>query len=356
MPDWIWFLITVAAAVVGGILAIRMKIPLGGIIGALVFVVILNLWSDGHAVFYSPLKVAMQITIGAISGSRVGRDELKSMRRLVLPALIIYILYFLFAFLFGMLIYRCSSLDAITALLMACPGGASDIALIAEDFGANIAYTGILHVIRVIFCCVALPPVFLSIINKARDKNPEMQVENTQPGERGPAKRKESPLRILAMLAVSSVGGVIFKLLDIPSGAIIGALLISILYSCLLGKVLLPRWVRKFQLIATGAYVGATVTRPVLAGLSELTVPAVLLLVEIVVTTAVLSALVYRTKRLNLPTTLPACSPGGMAEMILLADEIGGDVSTVAVLQAFRIILVVTLFPSLLNLLMGFIT
>ena len=42
--------------------------------------------------------------------------------------------------------------------------------------------------------------------------------------------------------------------------------------------------------------------------------------------------------------------------MILLADEIGGDVSTVAVLQAFRIILVVTLFPSLLNLLMGFIT
>ena len=77
MPDWIWFLITVAAAVVGGILAIRMKIPLGGIIGALVFVVILNLWSDGHAVFYSPLKVAMQITIGAISGSRVGRDELK---------------------------------------------------------------------------------------------------------------------------------------------------------------------------------------------------------------------------------------------------------------------------------------
>ena len=113
---------------------------------------------------------------------------------------------------------------------------------------------------------------------------------------------------------------------------------------------------RKFQLIATGAYVGVTVTRPVLAGLSELTVPAVLLLVEIVVTTAVLSALVYRTKRLNLPTTLPACSPGGMAEMILLADEIGGDVSTVAVLQAFRIILVVTLFPSLLNLLMGFIT
>ncbi len=353
MQDWVWFLLTVAVAVLGGILAIKLKIPLGGIIGALLFVAALNLLSDGRAVFYHPVKVAMQITIGAISGSRVGRDELKNMKKLLLPAGIIYLLYFVFAFLFGTLIYKTSSLDAITALLMACPGGASDIALIAEDFGANVAYTGILHVIRVIFCCVVLPPVFLAVI---RRKEPAARKEQPKdaPVEHPPVQR-ESVGRILALLGVSAVGGVIFKLLSIPSGAIIGALLFSILYSCLFGKVTLPKWVRKFQLIATGAYVGATVTRPVVAGLGELALPILWLLLEIVVTTAVLSALVYRTRRLDLPTTLPSCSPGGMAEMILLADEIGGDVSTVAVVQAFRIVLVVTLFPSLLNLLLVFI-
>lgn len=377
MNEFGWFLITVAAAVLFGEMAARIKIPLGGIIGALFGVILLNVITRGHAVLYSPIKVIMQITIGAISGSRVGKEELKSMLRLAKPALIIYPMYFLLAFLFGLAIYRFSELDAITSMLMACPGGASDIALLAEDFGADAAYTGILHVVRVVFCCVALPPVFTYIIQK-KDKTAQKKGtaflerpsgalppvktiknaaaekghdEQTTHGLSGTEARK-APLKTAALLGFAAIGGILFKRLGIASGAIIGSLLFSIIFSCIWGKCRLPKWIRKFQLITTGAYVGSTVTLSVLAGISILAVPVALLILEIIVSVAAVSFLVYRTKTLDLPTIFPCCSPGGMAEMILLADEIGGDVSTVAVIQAFRIVFVVTLFPSLLSILL----
>lgn len=354
MPEFNWFLLTMIVAIICGILAGKMKIPLGGIIGALFGVILLNLITDGHAVVYSPVKIGMQITIGAISGSRVGIEELKRMKRLMLPAVIIYPGYFLFALGFGLFIYHFSDMDMITSLLMACPGGASDIALIAGDFGADVAYTGILHVMRVIFCCTLLPPIFTRIIRKDRKEKQVVLQKNEQKKETGAGREGKSLPHLAGLLAASCAGGLLFRYLGIASGAIIGALLFSILYSCLVGKCVLPKSVRWIQLIATGAYIGTTVTPDVIAGLQGLVIPVLILLLEIGVSTAVLSILVSRTKKMDLPTLLPCCSPGGMAEMILLADEIGGDVSSVAVIQAFRIVFVVTLFPTLLRLLTGF--
>jgi uncharacterized membrane protein AbrB (regulator of aidB expression) len=53
---------------------------------------------------------------------------------------------------------KTSELDLITALFACAPGGATDLALIAEEYGANTPKVSIIQTMRVIGVVVFYPP------------------------------------------------------------------------------------------------------------------------------------------------------------------------------------------------------
>jgi len=55
---------------------------------------------------------------------------------------------------------------------------------------------------------------------------------------------------------------------------------------------------------------------------------------------------------MDLGTSLLSSTPGGMSEMSLLANDMGFDFMKVSITHLARIIVVITIFPQLINLIL----
>ncbi len=347
MQDFIWFLVTVAVGVIGGYAAVKLKIPVGAIIGAMVAVILLNVISGDKAVFYPQVKMIIQLTVGTLSGSKVGRAEFTQLRKIILPALIIYPAMLVVNLIFGTVIYKASALDVFTSFYCISPGSISDIAIISVELGADEAAVGLIHAVRVLVCSILLPPLFVAALKRRQRRGVgEISVDSETAAEE---QVKKSPAATLALFAVSICGGLLFNSLGITGGAIIGSMLFSMAFTCLFGKCHIPKTLKKLQQMSTGIHVGAGVTVATVLSVKDLLVPIAILTVSIVVGTFATAYLVMKTKKLDYISALACCAPGGMTEILLITDELGGDTAKVGVIHAFRIFLVVALFPPVIN-------
>ena len=162
--------------------------------------------------------------------------------------------------------------------------------------------------------------------------------------------------RFLLTVAIAIVGGLVFFSLGIPAGAMIGSMLFVAVFGILSGKALFPTGFRPVIQIAVGCFLGARMTYDSLLSLKDLVVPSMIMLVGVVLASLVFGYAIHKITGLAVSTCLLACTPGGLGEMSLIAEELGCDAPKVAVMQTFRLMIVIMLFPTLLRILSGILT
>lgn len=346
MSTFPWFLLTLLVAYVFGTLAVRLKIPAGGMIGAMVGVALLNLFT-GQAYMYSPLRTAIQVCLGTMSGYRVGRGELRTMRKLIVPILFMLVICLILNVGFGVVILKTTSLDIGTALLSITPGGASDMVFIASDMGADTGMVGLLQSLRMIYCNGVLPIFFVAMIKRKSG--------NAAPGEpfgKGEGVRKElisrDSRKRIAMFLVSTCGGLLFKKLGVPGGTLVGALVFTVIFTCLFGKTEYPVPLRKYQQILSGAYIGTSITWATISGIPSMAFAVVVILVDIMVYVLLMSFILGRISDMDYGTRMLCSTPGGIGEASILSEELGMDTAVVAIMNTVRMIVVVATFPTII--------
>ena len=160
MDRLLWFFVTLLIAFVGGYIGKKLKFPAGLLVGAMVFVAVFNVLFD-KGEFYTTVRVMLQILSGALVGSRMGMNELKNMKSLVWSVVALIGSMMLLNISFALLIMLVSDLNAATALFATTPGGASDMGIIAPDFGGDAGIVAILQVSRLVliylFSSLVLP-------------------------------------------------------------------------------------------------------------------------------------------------------------------------------------------------------
>lgn len=357
MEQILWFLITMAVAFVCGAIAIRLKIPAGGMIGGMVGVAILNILF-GNAYMYSQVRFAVQICLGAMSGSRVGRKEVKAMKRLIVPIILMFCVCALLNILFGIAVVRTTALDISTALLSITPGGATDMVFVAADIGADTGMVGVMQSLRMIFSNCILTMIFVAMIEK---HNRALGIETVHP--HGKAARKEQAakkeeksapdmkywLRVAGMYLVAAVGGWIFKTLGVPGGTLVGAMIFTVIHNCVFGSVVYPTVIKKYQQVFTGAYIGVGITAETLALIPSVAIGMTLSIVDIMIYVLVMSLILRKTSDMDYGTSLLCSTPGGIGEVSILSEELQTDTATVALMNTARMILVVATFPVILQ-------
>lgn len=152
-------LLTVLAALCGGLIGRSLKIPAGTMLGALLFVVLMNVFTD-RAYVPGDFRPWIQMTSGALLGSGISRRDIKELKHLLVPGIIMLIGMLLFNLAFGYLMFRFSTLDLATCLLAMAPGGMTDMSLIAADLGGDMAVVTILHLVRLLVIYAVLPWIF----------------------------------------------------------------------------------------------------------------------------------------------------------------------------------------------------
>lgn len=160
-------------------------------------------------------------------------------------------------------------------------------------------------------------------------------------------------LRTLVLLAGGAAGGVLLTLLHVPAGAIVGAVIGSAAVNGTVPGRPLARPVRMSGLVVLGCIAGARLTPDSIRQLLLLVGPLVVGALLLLVLDVLLARLLSRRYGVDPVTALFACAPGGVSEVVVVAEQAGAQVDVVVAIHLVRVLFVVLVALPALVLLLG---
>ena len=159
--------------------------------------------------------------------------------------------------------------------------------------------------------------------------------------------------RFLAAIPLGIFGGWCFARLGLPLPWMLGPMTICTAAALLRAPIAAPAVVRPPMTMVIGVLLGAGFTPAIVAQLSSW-VPTLIGLTAFVVVCGVACVAYFRTVAgFDLTTAYFAGMPGGLIEMVIAAEERGGDARTVALIHSARILLIVFAMPFVVQTIQG---
>ena len=235
---------------------------------------------------------------------------------------------------------RIGGYDFYTAYYASMPGGLPEMIVLGEEAGANIRALSLAHATRVLVIVTILPIVF----------SYGWQIDLSNPP--GQSVMNSEPVQLILIIIIAVIGWRLAKWIGITGAAILGPLILAAIAT--LSGTLTTRppaefiWAAQY-FIATGIgvkYVGISfleLKRDVSAGLGFC------IILGFLTTSAILFAAWWELA----PTVdvILAVTPGGQAELLVLALVIGADVSFVVAHQLLRVFSVILGAPIIAKIL-----
>ena len=319
-----------------GFLFLKLKVPGGMLVGALLAVSILSVCTD-FAYMPSYVRVAAQITAGAFIACSVEKKDLKRLPHIIKPAAILLGGMLCLNLIMGFVIHKATDLDWITSFMCAVPGGMSDTPIIAADMGGNGGKVAVMQFSRLLAGIGLFPSLILTVTKNEKISQQEMQVRKMSDGS-----KKTSAFVLTAVVA--AVCGIIGKWSGVPVGALLFALIGVIALKLLFDKAYLPIWMKRAAQVLSGCYIGSSVTLQDVLELKEL-IPAVILLLLVI--GSIISGLCGMSRR----ESMLVATPAGASDMALISADLGVQSPDLIVLQVVRMLVVISVFPQIIHLL-----
>lgn len=269
------FFITILIAIVGGLLALRLRIPAGAFVGSMISVAAFNV-AFGYAYFPSQTKMVMQSISGAFIALNINRNNIKEIRYIFKPAIIMTTGMLLNNIIIGFAINHFTFIDLQTALFSATPGGLVDMALICSDYGANASYVALMQLARLVCVVLIFPPLMVYLSNRFEqnndhyiaisadyesvDTNASSQLLMNKQSNKYLGIEKESIKKLGITSFLALLGGIIRYYMGIPAGALVASMAVVSVYNVKTGKAFMPLKIRRAAQICSGAIIGMGVT------------------------------------------------------------------------------------------------
>lgn len=322
---------------VGGLLARRMRIPAGALIGSLLAAMVFNAIYPVIPIYPKDLRLGIQILSGMVIGTQFTQDDIKTLKTMVLPVIILVVMILSINVGFAYLMSRYTALSFMTSFFACAPGGVSDLALVAADFGASMEHVALLQLFRLISVIIIFPPMMRKMVPPS-DKVLKTEIMREE-------KDKPRALNYLISLGVAFTGGVVFVMSGIPAGAILGSIFAIALLNLATDKAVYPAPLKPLVQIFAGCYIGSKVTFQTLMQGKLLLLPALILLIELFVMAFLTAFVLYKVCHLNWSTAIFSATPGGITEMGLISEEMGLETPKIVLMHTFRILAVLGVLP-----------
>ncbi|WP_313731444.1 AbrB family transcriptional regulator [Cohnella nanjingensis] len=154
--------------------------------------------------------------------------------------------------------------------------------------------------------------------------------------------------RFLITLALSLAGAALFAAIRAPLPWLLGPM-VGAFAGARLPKPFKPLWPGVFRhtaMITIGYSLGLSFTATTLSEMGRQLPSMVLMTVLLLLLSALIAYLVSRLSGLSLPTVLMGSIPGGLSQMIILAEESKGvDLTIITFLQVSRLMMIIFCVP-----------
>lgn len=230
----------------------------------------------------------------------------------------------------GWFLMRTARLDATTALFASVPGGAAEMTILGERFGARSDRVVLAQALRVIMVVLVVPFAFTGLGLHGVDAY-------------RPARFAVDGAGLIALLCIAAVVGGALAKLRIPNAWMLGPLGVTVALT--LGGVSLsavPTWLSNAAQLLLGCALGSGFERESLRS-SPRFIGMVCVSVALAMLASALSAwCLALLGSVPVTTMVLAMAPGGMAEMCVTAKVLQLGVPLVTAAHVTRVIILVT--------------
>ena len=230
----------------------------------------------------------------------------------------------------GWFLTRSAGLDGTTALFASVPGGAAEMTILGERFGARPDRVVVAQALRVLIVVLVVPFGFTALGLHGADVY-------------RPAQYAVDGLGLAALLGAAAAGGAALASLRVPNAWMLGPLAVTAALT--LGEVSLsaiPTWLSNAAQLLLGCALGSSFERESLRT-SPRFIGLVFVSVGFAMAASALAAWgLASTGTVPIATMVLATAPGGMAEMCVTAKVLQLGVPLVTAAHVTRVIILVT--------------
>ncbi|WP_291637464.1 AbrB family transcriptional regulator [Clostridium sp.] len=344
-------IITVLVGFIGGIIAFKLKVPAGAMIGSMLLVAAYSIIT-GNAYLPQDARVITQIAAGAFIGSGIKKKDVSGLGKMMKPAVLMLTLMITLDLLMGYIMYKATGISLVTCLFASAPGGIVDMSLISQDLGAESSKVAILQLVRLMSVMLLFPTMMKFIAN--RYDGPKKGDNNCiSESTKEHMSQKQKRINLMITICVALVAGFIGYITKIPAGAMTFAMLSVGALNVFFNKGYMPINMKRATQVFAGILIGQRMMYSDLIALKSVMLPAFILLVGIIVVNICIGFLITKVSGLELITSLLASAPGGLSDMAIIAKDLGGDGPKVALLQLVRYVTIIAIFPIIIKIIIS---
>ncbi len=321
--------LTLAIGTIGAGVAVALHLPMPFLLGAILAVAVAAVCGAAVTV-PEQVRLPMLVVFGLLLGSTITPELIRgAWTNLPIVCLLVPFILAVAAVLYWGL-RRFGGFDAATAFFSAVPAGVNEMMLIGRHYDADERALAVHQTVRLFLIVTAVAIIFQLSTGVARTQIPAGGLQFA------------SPAQYAAQLAVGVVGAGVALRLRLPAGVLIGPLVLNAAMHLLGLNVARPDMpLTLVAQIVVGASIGqrfAMFTPRELMAAAKTAVAATAVLFVFSAAIAGIGVLISGYPFLLL---LLAFSPGGIAEMGLIALSAGYDAGFVSVMQVCRFALAV---------------
>jgi membrane AbrB-like protein len=230
----------------------------------------------------------------------------------------------------GYLIARIAAVDRTTAIFASVPGGAAEMSVLGERYGARVDQVAAAQSLRIMLVVVVIPWVFAALHLHGEDAF-------------SPGTTDIQAAGLTALLAGTLAGGFVLQRVGVANAFVLGALAVAIpLTVADVNLSAVPRWLTNIAQLLLGCALGARFERSFLRRAPRFVGAVVVSVVAAMVVSALLGLALAAATGLHPATLVLATAPGGIAEMSITAKVLELGVPVVTAFHVTRVVLLLT--------------
>ena len=151
------------------------------------------------------------------------------------------------------------------------------------------------------------------------------------------------------VLAISVPSAIVAEFFNVPLAWFLGPMLISSLASLKGFKIKMPRLVLSSTLILLGLYIGNYIDKSLFSQIHKWAWTSLIMLLYIILSVLIVSKYLQKFSKYDRKTSIFSAAPGALGPLMILAEDEKSDLSQVATSHLIRLIIIITVFPFIVN-------
>lgn len=156
--------LTLALAVVGGFIGLKLKIPAGALLGSMIAVGTAGVLGVKSEMPHSFNTIA-QMILGGFLGLTINKDVIEGIKSFILPSFLVVLLLAIFGVLTGYIVSKLTGIEVYTSLFGSVPGGMQEMIVLSESYDVNHPAVVVIQTVRRVLI-VVIYPILITLFAK----------------------------------------------------------------------------------------------------------------------------------------------------------------------------------------------